>query len=106
MAWLFKKRRIGTIKEHAYEKKLKLGEPKSNENIMSEKLQKLTQQIKKQLDLCESTDTPEVCAMKDTPEGYAKIEKLIIQKVLYGDNISIADAIVEIENEYNPNALE
>lgn len=73
---------------------------------MNTKLDKLKEQIRQQLDLCDSADTPAVCAMKETAKGYEDIEKLVIQKVLYGPNPSIADAIVEIENEYNINSVE
>lgn len=69
-------------------------------------LDKLKDQVKQQLDLCDSADTPTVCAMKQTAEGAAELETLIIKKVMYGDNPSIADAIVEIENEFNPNHAE
>jgi hypothetical protein len=69
-------------------------------------LEQIREQIRQQLNLCDEFDTPQVCAMKETSEGYQEVEKLILQKVMYGSDISIADAIVEIENEYNPNALE
>jgi len=71
-----------------------------------EPLDKLKQQIKKQLELCDRADTPTICAMKQDEPGYTEVENLIIQKVMYGPNTSIADAIVEIENEYNPNHSE
>jgi hypothetical protein len=73
---------------------------------MNESLKKLKDQIRQQLDLCDSADTPAVCQMKESPQGYADIEKMVIQKVLYGTNPSVADAIVEIENEYNINSVE
>lgn len=67
-------------------------------------LDKLKQQIKTQLDLCDPAETPTVCAMKEDDKGYKEIEQLILQKVLYGEDISIANAIVEVENEYNANS--
>lgn len=73
---------------------------------MSNKLQTLREQIKKQLDLCDKTDTPAVCAMKETPKGEDEIIELVLQKVLYGTDISIANAIVEIENTYNINSVD
>lgn len=73
---------------------------------MSDKLEQLKDQIRQQLNLCDSTDTPTVCSMKSSESGYSNLEKLILQKVLYGDSISIADAIVDIENEFDRNAAE
>lgn len=71
-----------------------------------EALIKLKAQIKKQLDLCDKADTPTVCGMKQDDAGYTEVENLIIKKVMYGTDPSIANAIVEIENEYNPNHSE
>lgn len=71
-----------------------------------EKLNQLKEQIRQELDLCDTTDTPTVCKMKQTEEGYAMIEKLVIDKVLYGTGMTISDAIVEIENEYDINSLD
>jgi len=70
------------------------------------KLDELKNQIKQQLDLCDSTETPTICAIKETPNGYADIEKMVIEKVLYGPDPSIANAIVEIENTYNINSID
>jgi hypothetical protein len=70
------------------------------------KLDQLKNQIKQQLDLCDSTETPTICAIKNTPDGYADIEKMVIDKVLYGPDPSIANAIVEIENTYNINSTD
>ncbi len=67
-------------------------------------LDQLKKQVKEQLDLCDGSETPTICQIKQTPAGYADLEKLIIDKVLYGNDISIAAAIVEIENEYNINS--
>lgn len=69
-------------------------------------LNDLKDQIRQQLNLCDTTETPTVCSMKATTEGYDKLEALVIQKVMYGSNPSIADAIVEIENEFDPNSAE
>ena len=68
------------------------------------KLDKIKEQIRQQLDLCDAVDTPTICQMKTEADGYAALEKLIIDKVLYSDNLSIADAIVDIENTYNINS--
>lgn len=75
-------------------------EPENKQDALSG----LRNQIKIQLQLCDDEETPTVCAMKETTEGYDEIERLIIQKVLYGEDSSISNAIVEIENEYNPNS--
>lgn len=77
----------------------------SKPKVMS-KLDQLKDQIKQQLDLCDSTETPTICAIKDTAHGYADIEKMVIEKVLYGPDPSIANAIVEIENTYNINSAD
>lgn len=69
-------------------------------------LNDLKDQIRQQLNLCDTTETPTVCGMKETREGYKKLENLITLKVMYGPNPSIADAIVEIENEFDPNSAE
>jgi hypothetical protein len=66
-----------------------------------DKLTELKKQIEQQLDLCDSTDTPAVCAMKETNKGKNDLVNLIVKKVLYSDNPSIADAIVDIENEFS-----
>lgn len=68
------------------------------------KLDELKKSIKQQLDLCDAVDTPTICAIKQTAEGFADLEKMIIEKVLYSDDTSIANAIVDIENTYNINS--
>lgn len=73
---------------------------------MENKLDQLKNQIKQQLDLCDSSETPTVCRQKQTHKGYQEIEAMIIQAVLYGDNPSIADAIVQIENQYDINSID
>ncbi len=70
------------------------------------KLDDLKEQIKRHLELCDKTETPTVCAMIDTEIGFSEIQNLIVSKVLYGQNISISDAIVEIEDEYNINTTD
>lgn len=69
-------------------------------------LQALKEQIREQLDLCDPSETPQICAVLSTEKGFDDIEKMIIEKVLYGNDISIANAIVEIENSYNINSAE
>lgn len=58
-----------------------------------------------ELDLCDSLETPHVCANLQTPAGRTKIEKLIVEKVVTG-HLSISEAIVQIETELNPNVYE
>lgn len=67
-----------------------------------DKLAELRRLIKIELEMCDSSNVPTVCQMKNTPEGYKKIEQLIINSVMKtGD--SIGEAILRIEKEYNPN---
>jgi hypothetical protein len=65
--------------------------------------QKLLNAINTHLNLCDGTETPEVCRMMETPGGREKIVQLVIAKVVQG-KMDIPAAIVSIENEYNPNA--
>lgn len=67
-----------------------------------QKLAELRRLIKIELDMCDGSNVPTVCQMKDTPEGYAKIEQLIIASVMKGGD-TIGEAILRVEKEYNPN---
>lgn len=59
--------------------------------------------IRLELDQCNSLDTPHVCANISSEEGYRKTEKLIMEKVMTS-RLTIGEAIVQIENELNPDA--
>jgi hypothetical protein len=70
---------------------------------MSTKLQELKDQINVELDLCTPEETPTVCSAISTESGRKKVINMIVEKVFYS-NMSISQAIVDIEDTYNPNA--
>ena len=61
--------------------------------------------IEAELDICEYKDVPIVCGMltneKDREIIIREIERRVLQQ-----RIHIADAIVQYDNEYNPNTLD
>jgi hypothetical protein len=69
-----------------------------------EKIDELKTLIKTELDLCDVKKTPTVCAISSTPEEYEDLEKMIIEKIKT-EGLSIGQAIVEVEKEYNINLL-
>lgn len=64
--------------------------------------EKIKDLIKQELSFCECENVPFVCANKSTPEGETKMVQLVFDYVLR-KNVSISDAIVEVETEFNPN---
>ena len=65
-------------------------------------LRELTKlQIERELDFCNPTDTPMVCSMISTEQGRQKIVDLILEYV-GNSGQTIAQAIVSIDNEFNP----
>ena len=70
-----------------------------------ELLNQLKNNIRLELDMCDSNSTPYVCSQKSTKEGYYKIEKMIVDFVC-GNAYSINEAISTIEKLYNPNKLD
>ena len=65
-----------------------------------QKIAELRRLIKTQLDMCDHANTPTVCKMIATDDGYKKVEEMIIRRVAeQGD--TIGQAIVEIEKEFN-----
>jgi hypothetical protein len=64
---------------------------------------KLIENIKIQLDLCDSVDTPYVCANIKLAAGYKKMQDLIIAKILQ-NKLTISEAILECEADLNPNS--
>lgn len=69
----------------------------ANQEVLAE----FRQNIRTELDLCNATQTPFVCANIGTEDGYKKIELLICSKVI-DQKITIGEAIVEIETDLNP----
>ncbi len=55
-------------------------------------------EIKKHLAKCDASATPQICEMLKTPEGYRKIESMIIFMLIYGQT-SIGAAIAQLEME-------
>ena len=70
---------------------------------MENLLEKFENQINETLDNCSSLETPTVCNFISTPEGREKINELIQKRVIQG-NFTIAQAVVSIEQEFNPNS--
>lgn len=87
---------------HIYENKIN---KMDNENTGVELEQKLIGAIETHLELCDSVETPTICAMNGEAEGHKKLVALIIKKVVVS-KMEIPDAIIAIENEYNSNSLD
>lgn len=68
------------------------------------KLDELKVQIREQLEMCNAGETPFLCNACSTTEGKKMVAQMILKKVLYSTDNSIANAIVDAENEFNPNA--
>ncbi len=67
-----------------------------------DQINKLKKLISLELKHCSAGNTPYVCNEKSTPEGYQKIEQLIIN-LIDNNGLTISQAIIEIERTYNPN---
>jgi hypothetical protein len=65
----------------------------------------LIEAINNELDLCDFYETPIICNMKSDAATREMLIKEIEKRVLQ-QHIDIADAIVQIDNEYNPNTLD
>lgn len=65
----------------------------------------LIEAINNELDLCDFHETPIICNMKSDKETREMLVKEIEKRVLQ-QHIDIAYAIVQIDNEYNPNTLD
>jgi len=83
---------------------------KSQNTMATEKpyeqvLKELKENIAVQLDLCEPTSTPTVCSMKATPEGYKKLEDMMIELIADGGK-TISQAIIDVERAFNPNMIQ
>lgn len=63
----------------------------------------LIDKINEMLAECEMQHTPTVCNFISTKEGKDKIVELI-QKKIISQQITIGQAINDIENEFNPNS--
>jgi hypothetical protein len=70
---------------------------------MENLLGKFNEQINALLNECHETQTPTVCNLISTKDGREKILELIQIKVLR-ERLTIGEAIVSIEMEYNINS--
>lgn len=70
---------------------------------MENLLEKFNEQINALLNECHETQTPTVCNLISSKDGREKIVELIQKKVLR-EKLTIGEAIVSIEMEYNINS--
>jgi hypothetical protein len=70
-----------------------------------DKIQRLKELIAIELDHCNKEDWPYVCHMASTEEGKKGIEEMVIEQVVVS-GITVGQALVKIENAYNPNKPE
>ncbi len=61
--------------------------------------------IETQLSLCDGTETPVICGMLADKEATEKLIELVAKKVVV-QKIDIPTAIVQIENEFDPNSID
>ncbi|MCB9448661.1 MAG: hypothetical protein H6585_09990 [Flavobacteriales bacterium] len=66
----------------------------------SNKINELKQLIKIELDTCSSRMWPHVCQLKQTPEGYKRIEDMVIRLVAK-EAMLVGSAIALIEQEFS-----
>lgn len=76
---------------------------------VEELLAELAEEINAQLDQCledeTGTFTPKVCSFIKEPKGREKVVQLVVNYVIEED-MSIAEAINEIERDFNDNLIE
>lgn len=65
-------------------------------------LEELTDLIHVELDSCDMSDTPFVCAELSTEGGKKKLTDIIINDIINRGS-TICESIISIEKEYNPN---
>ena len=70
---------------------------------MENLLEQFNTQINAMLDNCSTQFTPTVCNLISTSEGREKVFELI-QKIVIQQKLTIGEAIVSIEQEFNPNS--
>jgi hypothetical protein len=70
---------------------------------MENLLEQFNTQINAMLDSCSNKYTPTVCNLISTSEGREKVFELIQKKVIQ-QKLTIGEAIVTIEQEFNPNS--
>lgn len=75
------------------------------ENSYEQKLEELRELIRLSLEYCDPIESPAVCDMKSTPEGYKKLEEDILDRAIKG-GFTVSQAIIQIEKEYNNNRID
>ncbi len=68
-------------------------------------LQQLVQRVNTQLDLCESSETPIICAMLENDASRQKLVELVVKKVV-DQQMDVSAAIVAINDEFDPNVTD
>lgn len=71
----------------------------SKRNKMNELLKKLDESIVMVLEECDTLDMPNLCAIRNTPEGVKSIIKLARKRILL-QKLTIYEALQSIENEF------
>jgi hypothetical protein len=70
---------------------------------MENLIEQFDTQVNAMLDSCTTLHTPTICNLISTPTGRKKVFDLIQKKVIQ-EKITIGQAIVSIEQEFNPNS--
>jgi hypothetical protein len=71
---------------------------------MSNSLNALKEQIRLALEQCEPENTPYVCRIISTPAGFDNVLNKVVELVIAGE--SVMDAIVGIDDMYDPNHID
>lgn len=66
--------------------------------------EKLKEKINVMLDLCNSSETPVICGMLQTSADRFQLVEVLAHKVVM-EKLDIEQAIIALDNEYNPNTL-
>lgn len=68
-------------------------------------LEQLIQRINTHLDLCQESETPIICSMLDDKQSRKKVVDLAVKKVVE-EKLGIAQAIIAINDEFDPNHID
>ena len=60
--------------------------------------------IKAQLEYCDVATTPRLCELLSYPDNRPKLERQILDYIRE-DGLTIAEAILQVERDYNPNLM-
>ena len=61
--------------------------------------------IRAQLEYCDMETTPKLCELLSYPENRPKLERQILDYIKE-DGLSIAEAILQVERDHNPNMID